>query len=83
MKKMICALLLAQPLLAAAVTEHPDGSVTLSAEESEAAVENFTALLTERRQMEHVIKLLLQQIKEQNSVERTSGGSGTGTYECT
>lgn len=74
MKKLIGALLLAGPLSAVAATEHPDGSVTLTAEESRVTLENLNTLMAEREKMALIIMQLMERIE-------SSGSSGTdGTH---
>lgn len=67
--KTIAAVLLSVPLLAGAVTDHEDGSVTLTKEEKNAVVE-YTEKVTAQRDMvarhnrnnEEAIKYLKQEL---------------------
>jgi hypothetical protein len=84
MKKLVGALLLAAPLAVTAATENPDGSVTLSAEESRATMENLSTLLAERQQMVLIIRQLMEQI-ENTGTSGSNGPSGTSasSLQCT
>lgn len=81
MKKLITALLLSGPLTAMAMTENPDGSVTLTAEESRVILQNINGLLAEQERMAAIITELMRHIETTNTQEQTSGG-GSDNLQC-
>jgi hypothetical protein len=82
MKRSIGALLLTAPLWAFAATEHPDGSVTLTADESRVTVENFNALLAERQRMALIIIQLMKAIESTSDTQQQTSGGEVNHFEC-